>query len=270
MGRATLELLLEDRTWIEVAGHLLRPDEINRLNQLPKTTLLSSVILFSALTPRRAEAIIKQCYPTYIPEINQRGDRRCVFIHNRGERCLSYNTDNGGIVCKDHFERAYMISSLFKSPMLKEAFNHYLSSNEKLSLDNEIAMQRTMLHVLVERMDDGNLSLQDIAAVTALCDKISAVVERSAKLHQLTPESVNKLLSTVVDILTEFVPADKLTEVAAKLESVNPLKKMASIPYEPSNEVMIKDVKYRIEGTSLKQQALMETAKHLGIDTDSV
>lgn len=155
---------------------------------------------------------------------------------------------------------------LFKSPLLREAFDHYMKAPNKHSLDQEIALQRTMLVVIMQKVDD-NITMHEVAAITTLCDKIANVVEKSSKLNAITPEKITTLFNAVVEILAEYVPKDKLEEVAAKIEAANPLKAQAMVPYVPGEEILINDMKYKIDMAKTdRQKALLEIAQHLEVD----
>ncbi len=261
--------VLQDGCWTEHAKDILRVHEIHSIEQLPKTNILSEITLYTALSPLRAKEIVSALHKKGVyAEVNRHGCRRCVHVDDLDKRCVSYCSVN--YICDEHLEEtAVNVPTIFRSPLLADAFKHHVNSPDKHSLDQEIALLRTMLTVVMGKLDDG-ITMGEVAAVTQLCDKIAAVVDKSAKLNVVTPEKLQTFMNSIVDVMAEFIPADKLQEAADRIERVNPLKQHLMVPYEPSKEIKSKDLAFQIQTASMQKKRLLEVAQHMGVTVDGV
>lgn len=217
--------------WIDCLGDLLRPDEKAILANMPQVEIASLPLLEAAIGVRRARELLKQA--EILPEIDKNGHRRCVYEKN-GKRCTRYAPIP---VCDKHFERASMLSAHFKSKTLRDEYNKLLNSPYKMHLDSELSMMRLMLGVLVGKLNDGAVTFEHIVAVTTMCEKISGVVDKMAKMNAITPETIDKMMANVVDVLALHVPPDKLPLIAAEITKLSPKVNACDITYEPGQQL---------------------------------
>ncbi len=145
-------------------------------------------------------------------EISKKGKRRCCFVRNNGMRCLRYaNTP----VCHFHFKvvqgTEYMnerFLNAITSVPLREAFESHLNDPARRSIEKELALARTMLDVIMLRIN-AKQDLTDIApaevnAIMQMTKMISELVERMVGIEQkmgmrLSVDQVMALMARMID-----------------------------------------------------------------------
>lgn len=245
----------------------LTSDEIATLRTLPRTKLSSMIPLVVAAGKKKAEHIA-EILPS-LPEIDVNGNRRCVFIDSKGTRCERYGGKDLPC-CKKHTHAASSLGTYFQSPKLREIFNAHVASPDRLRSDGELALMRTMLSTLLSKLNEDNINIEVIGAVSVLADKITGVVERINKAAAITPDDLQKLMVKMVEVAAEYVPADKLDEFAKKVENIDmedhPLRLKAGVRFEPGED--IDGVKIEDVSMSPQKKALLETAVRMGVSSD--
>lgn len=251
--------------------------EIQTLKSLPTTQLSSMIPLVIAAGKEKAAAIADTL--AFIPEIDVNGNRRCVYVNRNGVRCEHYG-DKNIPVCKAHRKHAASLGTYFQSSKLRDTFAAFATSGEKLRADGELALMRTMLATLLSKIDDDNANIEVIASVTAMCDKITQVVERISKIEKLTPEHMERMMKAIVELAAAYIPADKLEEFAGKVEAINVDKDAITADgnFMPGDVVDGKVIEAEqaeviVEPPDLTvKKALLETAQRFGLvpnnDTD--
>lgn len=253
--------LMADR-WENLLCGWVTPEECTKLKGMPSYAITSGLHLVAAVGIERARLLITKCIEDKVfPEMDHKGYRRCVWVGK--DRCETYSKK---VVCKKHMAHAVTTApGVFKSPLLSEAFKHYSTSPSKMTLDNELALQRTMLYALTNKVNSDDVPMDMIGAITALCDKIGSSVERMSKLNVITPEVVDRMLVQVVNIMSEYVPAQNLEEASKKILQINVLEPIANIPYEPGDEVKAKDMEFKLKraGELKRTLELMQVQREL-------
>jgi len=239
----------------------LTQDEIDYIRKMPAqqlSTLIPLVMMIGKQKAKQAAELLP-----FIAEVDERGRRRCVMLIN-GERCRNYG-DKDVPVCKKHYKEAKMLGNHFGSPLLRETYKRFYEDPNKMRCDGELSLMRTMLASLLQRITDDNLNIEVIASVTAMCDKITVVIERMGKIEKITPEHLNLLIQQMTEVAAQFIPADKLEDFAAAVEkiSVEPDKLTQRIPYEPGAEIEVNGEKVVID---IQKRALVETAARMGVE----
>jgi hypothetical protein len=122
-----------------------------------------------------------------------------------------------------------------------------------------------MLFALTRKVQGDDIPFDILAAITALCDKIGGNVERMSKINTITPEVVERLLDKIVDIMGDYVDADRLVECSERIMAVSVLEPVSVIPYEPGDEVKAVDYTHKIEqiGKLAKQVELLQAERDL-------
>jgi hypothetical protein len=258
------ELIGDD--WLGLLGNLLSDTEKQAILRLPRLDVSSAIKLSKAIGIDRTREVIR--LSKVYPEINVDGRRRCVHSIG-GKRCRTYSNLP---ICARHFESANMLSpSTFKSEALRAAYMRNLANPRKLQTDSELAVMRTMLEMLLSKANEqGNMPIEMIGAVSALSEKITVVADRMSKMQEITPEKVETMMERIVDIISEYVPAEKLKECADKISSVSLSQPSCAIDYLPGDTV-VQDRDGNItenQITTVHQRALIETAILVG-DTDA-
>jgi hypothetical protein len=138
---------------------------------------------------------------------------------------------------------------------------------QKLNCFSELALMRTMLASLLQRVSDENANMEVIGGITAMCDKITVVVERISKLEKVTPEHLNALMKALTEVAIKFIPAEQVESFADEVEkiSIEPDALIQVKPYVPGEEV---EVNGRKEIVTTQKRALLETAERMGIAID--
>lgn len=247
----------------------LNAQEIDTLKSLP-TTQLSSMIPLVIAAGKKKAAEISEVLP-FQPEIDIHGNRRCVYVDSKGDRCDSYG-DKNTPVCKKHRHRAAALGTYFQSAKLRDTFEAFESSGSKLKADGELALMRTMLATLLGKINDDNINIELIASVTAMCDKITQVVERISKIEKLTPEHLERMMKAIVELSAEYIPVDKLEEFAKKVELIN-IDDNKLVPIKASSEGGCFTPGEVVNGKVIEAQpidltvhkALIDTAHRMGI-----
>lgn len=255
---ATMPEDIPDEVWFQ-AG--VTSEQLLKIKKLPKLEISSMIPLVMALGKTRAKQTAKLLPMKF--EMNAEGERRCVYVDDEGKRCEKYGTKNIP-VCVKHLERVTMIGHFFKSPKLREMYQRFASDKEKMSCDGELAMMRTMLATLLEKMDEDNVNIEVIGAVTAMCDKITVVVDRMAKLEKITPEQLNILMQRMVAISANYIPADKLEDFAKEVEvlSVSGAAPVMEGRFLPGESVETSD---GATHTITVKKALLDVAQRMGV-----
>jgi hypothetical protein len=245
-------------------------DEISTLRGLPPTQLSSMIPLVVAAGKKKAKEIVELL--PFDPEIDVNGNRRCVFVDPHGVRCERYG-DKDMPLCKQHRKKAASLGTYFSSPRLRETFEAFATSSNKLQADGELALMRTMLASLLRQVRDDSINLEIIGAVTAMSEKITVVIERISKMSQLTPEHLQRLMSKMVEIAGEYVAPDKLEEFAKRVEQIElddlpPTLTSPLMPDDNIQPVAYKDPSVR-SVPSVQQCALVDVAARMGVLTDA-
>lgn len=248
-----LETKLVHGDWSEVLKDFLTPIELYALSKFPKTSVLSAPLLEEAIGASRARKVIRES--GILPEINTNGERRCTYVLN-GKRCKKYNNIP---VCDTHFDRACMLSNHFKSASLRKEYERLMNSPYKMHLDSELAMMRLMLGVLVGKINDGGVSMEHVVAITQMSEKIAGVVDKMSKMNAVTPETVDKLMNGVVQIIAQYVPADQLPQISAEIAKINPKVNSCDVPYEPGDKIGDE----MVEAIPMHKRALLEIAAQM-------
>lgn len=244
----------------------LTEDEIVTLRSLPTSRLSSMIPLVVAAGRKKAEHI--QDLLPFLPEIDANGNRRCVYVDGSGCRCEKYG-DKNTPVCRKHATKAQSLGSYFASPSLRQTYEAFITSPDKMKADGELALMRTMLAALLSKLNDDNLNIELIAGVTTMSEKITQVVDRISKIERITPEHLQNLMKKMVDIAADFIEPSRLADFAARIEKIN---------LNESTVHMTDGVKYmpgeKLDGTTLgtidqsvlmQKSALLEAASSLGV-----
>lgn len=242
----------------------LTHSEIATLRSLPKTQLSSMIPVVVAAGKQKAKEIASLL--PFDPEIDVNGNRRCVYVGPTGCRCDAYGTKDVPL-CKRHLSKASSLGTYFQSPKLRETFEAFACSNDKMKADGELALMRTMLASLLANVKDDTLNLEVIGAVTAMSDKITVVIERISKMTQLTPEHLQNVMSKMVEIAADYIDPAKLEEFAKRVEAIElqDLPPQVATPIVPDGE-NIKAVAYT---PTIQQKALVDAAHRLGALPDA-
>lgn len=254
---ATTPADLPDEVWL-AAG--ITREQLEKIKKLPVIEISSMIPLVMELGKCATKKIVKNIPIEF--EINADGERRCVYTSD-GVRCAKYGTKNIP-VCAKHIERITMVGHFFRSPKLREMYQRFATDKEKMSCDGELAMMRTMLASLIEKVDETNLNIEVIASITAMCDKITVVVDRMSKLEKITPEQLNILMQRMVAISATYIPADKLEAFAKEVEvlSVSGATPTMEGKFLPGEEV--KQLDGSIETITVRK-ALLDVAQQMGV-----
>jgi hypothetical protein len=256
---------------VELVALGLTVEQAEMLKAMPETQLSSMVPLALAAGKEKAREI--QPLLPFNPEINVDGLRRCVYVDQDGCRCEEYGTKDIP-VCRKHKAKAASLGTYFRSPKLRETYEAFANSPSKMKFDGELSLMRTMLASLLEKINDDNLNMEVIGAVTAMCEKITVATERMAKLEKITPEQLNVLMTRMVEVASKYVPADKLDEFAKDVEQIDldkqDLKTVNGLPYAPGNNIggaEIEGVAVDL-GVMTQRKALLDVAQQMGVTTD--
>ena len=252
------KLLADD--WINILGDLITGTQASKIEALPKTPLLSGIKLKYAFGENVAKRLIRKC--GVLPEIDIEGSRRCVYIKD-GVRCENYSSTP---CCDEHFEEAQMLSNHFRSNTLRKQYEELMGSKHKLQLDSEVSMMRLMLGILVSKLNDNAITIEHIVAVTQLCEKITGVVDKMSKMNSVTPETVDIMMSKVVDIIALYVEPDKLAIIADAISKVVPTYNVCDIQVMPG-DTYIEGGQER-EPISIHKRALIEIAAQMKVTGD--
>lgn len=263
-----IEMLLQGGRWETICADFLTPEQVKALRRLPEGELLSETLLCMGIGTTAAKKVLARSGVK--AEIRRDGARRCVITKN-GERCDTYVTPdhaayvNRQVVCKKHTKVAMNLTSFFTSERLKDAYEAFRTDPAKMQADGELAMMRLMLSQLVERMsDDRVISMDQIAAITTLCEKITQTIERISKVEKLTPENMERIIGEIVKLSASYVPPEKLAEFAQKVEEIEYSDTVISAtPMLPTKTITVekKDVQ-------VQRRAMLDVANHLGISTE--
>ena len=251
----TIQTKLESPDWTEIIGDHLTDEEKFHLLASPQPPLLSSRQLKTLFGKLRADELL--ALSPVMPEINYLGHRRCVYVDDDSTRCMRYSQMP---CCEQHYHFARQLApAVFKATSLKEIHRKHLMSPRKIQLDNELALMRTMQELMLNKfkdLDADKIPLELMGAITTMSEKIGGVVEKMSKMNQITPETIDSMMDKVVDLVGEYLPADKLREFADKVKLIRPETASCSVPYEPGDMVMINDSDVNI--TTVHQRALID------------
>jgi hypothetical protein len=261
----SIEVALQADALVELFGDLLTTEEKHKITALPPCSVSSAVKLQAAVGINRAKKLLKDSKLHL--EVDLNGLRRCVY-KTCDVRCTSYNSIP---VCQKHFNEATMISpSAFKNVALRNAYTRHLSNPRKLQADSELAVLRTMLELLLGKAgENGNLPIEHIAAISALSEKITVVLDRMHKMNEITPEKIEMMMEKVVDIISEYVHPDKLKECAEKIGTIGTSLPNCEIQYLPGDTVQMvgEDGAMRdTQVTTVAKRALIESAMMMEIE----
>jgi len=243
----------------------LSPQKIRFIRSLPVQQLSTLIPLVMAIGKEAARDVVDSGVLPFTAEIDINGHRRCAYERN-GKRCTKYGTTDIPI-CNNHMEKAKMLSSHFGSPKLRETFDRFNNDPNKMSCTAELSLMRTMLATLLSKINDDNINIEIMAGVTAMCDKITVVVERLSKLEKVTPEHLNLVMKAMTDVAVQFISPEKLEDFAACVEriSIEPNTLVQKSLYEPGQSITVNGKESVI---SIQKRALLETAERMGIAID--
>lgn len=257
---------LQNSDWYSALGNQLSKTEQLGLLTIPDSEILSAISLEAVCGKYRAKELI--AHSGVWPEIDFDGMRLCMHCSTDGVRCTNYNDQP---ICKRHEKSAMNSVINFKSVKLRDRYQKELRNPRKLQLGGELAMMRTMLSLMVDKVGDNDqLPLEYIGAITQMCEKISGVVDKMHKMSTITPEHIDNILTKAVDIISRFVPADKLEAIALEIEALDPSKIEADSPFMPGDTLESSDGVRLIEtvepdAPKVKRE-LVEIADKLGIN----
>lgn len=175
-------------------------------------------------------------------EIARSGMRRCCFVKSNGMRCLKYDK---APVCKYHSNLVAAVPYMndrfleaIKNESLKEAYKKHLQDPNRRSIESELALQRTMLNVLVSRCEVGmalqDLPMEQIGAITAMCTRITETAQKMVDMEtkmamRMTIEQVTNLLMTVATKLIEITSPtqEQCLKIADVIENL-PVRRLAT------------------------------------------
>ena len=261
---------LQGGAWAEVLANHINVEEKHKLHNLPATTLLSAIVLEAALGKRRTQQLLKKIEPL-LPEINLDAKRRCMFIERSGVRCRRYTA--GGI-CMNHAIKTASYTDHFKSASIRDAFTKFKKDPRRLALDPELAMLRLMMVQVVNlttNPNNGQMGMQGIQAATVLADKIRSMVESISAISKLTPEYVDNVLNKVIEIMAEYLPADKLEEAARKVQALTLLEPEPDTPIDEGTQISIEGEVHEVEvvdDTVHQKRVLLNNYGHLISDEE--
>lgn len=257
MGQLRICTELQGGTWQTYLRAHLTEEEVAKLDKSVPMPMLSAPQLKYAVGAARAVKLLNLVRPI-MPEIDLKGQRRCVYIHDNGVRCSNYIASG---MCGVHMPAVKQVTKFFKSQTLNDQYKAYLKDPRQLSLNRELAMLRLMMAKLMDMVVGDNVPIQIIEHVTVLTRDIKSMVEATAKLNQLTPETVDNILNACVKVLEEYVPADKLEEAAAKIQELSSTDPVSDIQFEPGNNIEIDGEVQTIaavDGRDIQKRALLE------------
>jgi len=243
--------------------------EIQTLRSLPPTKLSSMIPLVIAAGKKKAEHI--QDILPFTPEVDTNGQRRCVYIDSKGDRCEKYG-DKNTPVCHKHKHKAASLGTYFQSPTLRQTYDAFVTSPDKMKADGELALMRTMLATVLSKVNDENINLEVIAAVTTMSEKITQTVDRISKLEKITPEHLQNLMKKMVEIASDYIPTEKLDEFAHRIEGLNlddsDIRLVSGVRYMPGETVDGTKIGAIDENVKMQKEALIEVAAKMGVVPD--
>jgi hypothetical protein len=258
-----LETCLYADNWHNLLGSMLTDEEKIQLDKAPDTAILSCLKLANVIGKVRAKELV--ALSGACAEIDFSGGRRCVMVIDN-KRCKRYNTLP---CCEDHYGDAMSLSpAVFKNQDLRNAYLRQLQNPRKIQLDTEVALMRTMMELMLKKVsaDTGNMPLELIGAITAMCEKTSVVVEKMSKLNAITPEKIDEMMDRVVEIISEYLPHDKLRECAEKLKMVQISAPGCEIGYNPGDQVTMmlgEETPVDSEVTTVHKRAMLDLQSRL-------
>jgi hypothetical protein len=120
-----------------------------------------------------------------------------------------------------------------------------------------------MTQKALDYVQNDNVPLQIIEAVTVMVDKTKQMVEAMSKLNQLTPETVDNILNAVVKIMEKYVSPENLEAAASEISALNLTEPVSEVLPDPGVEMVIDGQVQKIEAIDtdkkIQQRALLET-----------
>lgn len=243
--------------WEDIIPERLDRADIDKLKAIYQPKILSVLVLKTALGTNKAKFVSLGI--DYEVDIN--GNRRCVWEEN-GKRCRQYDKQP---LCERHIKMAIGIGNFIASTQLRDVYNKLMTSPQRMQCDSELAMMRLMLIEITKKIrPDGDTPLELIAAITTMSEKITTTVERISKMQAITPEHIEKMQEAVITIMAEYIPPEKLEEVASKIAGMMTTREVVNIPYEPGDKIMV-DAEFKTIESSPLKRALQETALRMDI-----
>jgi hypothetical protein len=176
-----------------------------------------------------------------LAEITRRGNRRCTYVNPNGRRCQQASDDG---VCRFHRKNAYMTNTVTayetQSVNLNEAYRKHLADPQRKTLDNEVALMRGCLTVMLDLFGkEKELAPQEVAMIMAITEKVSATVDRMSKIEarlklRMTPEEVMRIISSFITTVDRmFAPTPAQTR--EMIDSVQSLMTVTTVdaPKDP-------------------------------------
>ena len=185
-------------------------------------------------------------YTGIIPEFSRRNTRRCCFVKSNGMRCMRYGTTP---VCPYHINLVKAVPYMndrflaaIQHEGLREAYTKHLQDPNRRSVESEVALMRTMLNVIVSRVEVGQdlqeLPMEQIGAITAMCSRITDTVQKMVDMEtkmamRLTVEQVTNLLLTVASKLIDITTPtqEQCLKIAEVIENL-PVRRLATATIE--------------------------------------
>ena len=165
---------------------------------------------------------------------SRRGNVRCAARNRHGERCKHWATP-GYHECTHHLPgtacpggRGWVKRMLyaFKNATLQEQFERFAKDPDRLELNEELALARTCLAGLIERVnkekDVSALSAEASATLLTLAKEVASIVESIARVQRelkstITVEQLQQVVSQAAEIILEFVPPERAEDVTVRL-----------------------------------------------------
>jgi hypothetical protein len=213
----------------------------------------------------------------FMPEYSGENQRRCCFVKGNGMRCKRYGQ---GPVCSYHYRLVESVPNMsdrflasIQSLPLQQAYKAHLQDPTRKSMDQELALMRTMLDVLLSRftvgMELSNVPMEQVSSITTMCKIITETVERMANVEakmglKLSVDQVTNLILGIVDKVITICPdltKDQLARIADSVENIpiltpNPESVRANLSYgegtQQGNKLSCATDKYIDDGTVIK------------------
>lgn len=148
-----------------------------------------------------------------IPEIGHTGCWRCRHVYSDGLRCLRYASIDKGILCEAHLNYWKGVGMKtggyeIQDPSFSALVEKHRTDPNIRSVDNEVAIMRSMLSLLLRKINDQTAS-DDPAIMSAVLTTSKMVTEACEKMvaieAKLTAKMSIEQLSVVATAMFEIV-----------------------------------------------------------------
>lgn len=226
--------------WEKDPNRVIKKDFPHKLSTYRnlQSRCLARRVLVSNITSGKGD----KDYSGIIPEFSRNNMRRCCFVKSNGMRCMSYGPTP---VCRYHINLVKAVPYMndrflaaIQHEGLKEAYTKHLQDPNRRSVESEVALMRTMLNILVARIDVGTdlqeLPMEQLGAITAMCTRITDTVQKMVDMEtkmamRLTVEQVTNLLLNVASKLIEITTPtqEQCLKIAEVIENL-PVRRLAT------------------------------------------